>query len=80
NNPYCPLPEMNVGLYDYVDGQYQRVWNKTYESDYPNSLELEGIPNERYVLAVSMNTKRWQGEILVEQSQTISRTYDITQE
>ncbi|ELP5727686.1 DUF2861 family protein [Vibrio vulnificus] len=80
NNPYCPLPEMNVGLYDFVDGQYQRVWSKTYESDYPNQLELEGIPNERYVLAVSMNTKRWQGEILVEQSQTISRTYDITQE
>ncbi|MCF8777900.1 DUF2861 family protein [Vibrio sp. IRLE0018] len=80
NNPYCPLPEMNVGLYDYVNGQYQRVWNQTYESDYPNSLDLEGIPNERYVLAVSMNTKRWQGQILVEQSQTISRTYDITQE
>ncbi|EOE4685598.1 DUF2861 family protein [Vibrio vulnificus] len=80
NNPYCPLPEMNVGLNDFVDGQYQRVWNQTYESDYPTSLELDGIPNERYVLAVSMNTKRWQGQILVEQSQTISRTYDITQE
>ncbi|KJR28937.1 hypothetical protein BOO91_16855 [Vibrio navarrensis] len=79
-NPYCPLPEMNVGLYDFVNGQYERVWNKTYESDYPESLELEGIPNERYVLAVSLNTKRWQGDIIVEQSQTISRTYDITQE
>lgn len=80
NNPYCPLPEMTVGLYDFIDGQYERVWHKTYESDYPNSLELEGIPSERYVLAVSMNTRRWQGQILVEQSQTISRTYDITQE
>ncbi|WP_155487044.1 DUF2861 family protein, partial [Vibrio harveyi] len=59
---------------------YEQVWKKTYESNYPNSLELEGIPNDRYVLAVSINSRRWQGDIIVEQAQTISRTYDVSLE
>jgi hypothetical protein len=79
-NPHCPLPELNVGLYDYVDGQYEQVWQKSYESNYPNSLELEGVPNDRYVLAVGINSRRWQGDIIVEQAQTISRTYDLSLE
>ncbi|MGR5132656.1 DUF2861 family protein [Vibrio alfacsensis] len=79
-NPHCPLPQLEVGLYDYVDGQYNQVWNKTYESNYPNALELSGVPNDRYVLAVSINSRRWQGEIIVEQAQTISRTYDVSLE
>jgi hypothetical protein len=79
-NPHCPLPELNVGLYDYVDGQYEQVWEKSYESNYPNSLELDGVPNDRYVLAVSINSRRWQGDIIVEQAQTISRTYDLSLE
>lgn len=79
-NPHCPLPQLEVGLFDYVDGQYDQVWNKTYESNYPNALELDGIPNDRYVLAVSINSRRWQGEIIVEQAQTISRTYDVSQD
>ncbi|WP_140136148.1 DUF2861 family protein, partial [Vibrio parahaemolyticus] len=45
-----------------------------------NSLELAGVPNDRYVLAVSINSRRWQGDIIVEQAQTISRTYDLSQE
>ena len=49
-------------------------------SNYPNALELEGIPNDRYVLAVSINSRRWQGDIIVEQAQTISRTYDVSLE
>ena len=79
-NPHCPLPELNVSLYDYVDGQYEQVWQKSYESNYPNSLELEGVPNDRYVLAVGINSRRWQGDIIVEQAQTISRTYDLSLE
>ncbi|MGR5067382.1 MULTISPECIES: DUF2861 family protein [Vibrio] len=79
-NPHCPLPQLEVGLYDYVDGQYNQVWNKTYESNYPNALELSGVPNDRYVLAVSIDSRRWQGEIIVEQAQTISRTYDVSLE
>ncbi|MDF5451784.1 DUF2861 family protein, partial [Vibrio parahaemolyticus] len=79
-NPHCPLPQLEVGLYDYIDGQYEQMWKKTYESNYPNSLELAGVPNDRYVLAVSINSRRWQGDIIVEQAQTISRTYDLSQE
>ncbi|PFG58180.1 uncharacterized protein DUF2861 [Vibrio sp. ES.051] len=79
-NPHCPLPQLEVGLYDYIDGQYEQIWKKTYESNYPNSLELAGVPNDRYVLAVSINSRRWQGDIIVEQAQTISRTYDLSQE
>ncbi|MEF1174054.1 DUF2861 family protein, partial [Vibrio sinaloensis] len=30
------------------------------------------------VLAVSMNHARWQGPIIVEQSQIISKTYDVS--
>ncbi len=79
-NPHCPLPQLEVGLYDYIEGQYEQVWKKTYESNYPESLELAGVPNDRYVLAVSINSRRWQGDIIIEQAQTISRTYDLSQE
>lgn len=79
-NPHCPLPQLEVGLYDYIEGQYDQVWKKTYESNYPNALELDGVPNDRYVLAVSINSRRWQGDIIVEQAQTISRTYDVSLE
>ncbi|EPM40308.1 DUF2861 family protein [Vibrio natriegens] len=79
-NPHCPLPQLEVGLYDYIEGQYEQMWKKTYESNYPESLELAGVPNDRYVLAVSINSRRWQGDIIVEQAQTISRTYDLSQE
>ncbi|MGP8306769.1 DUF2861 family protein [Vibrio sp. YIC-376] len=79
-NPHCPLPQLEVGLFDYIDGQYEQMWKKTYESNYPDSLELADVPNDRYVLAVSINSRRWQGDIIVEQSQTISRTYDLSQE
>ncbi len=77
-NPYCPLPEMNVTLSDYRDGKYENVWSKSYEANYPDSVELKGIPNDRYVLSVSMNNRRWQGNIIIEDLQTISKTYDIS--
>ncbi|CAM3035653.1 DUF2861 family protein [Vibrio mytili] len=79
-NPHCPLPQLEVGLYDYIEGQYEQIWKKTYESNYPSSLELADVPNDRYVLAVSINSRRWQGDIIVEQAQTISRTYDFSQD
>ncbi|MEZ9670651.1 DUF2861 family protein [Vibrio lentus] len=79
-NPYCPLPKLDVGLYDYIDEHYEQVWGKSYESDYPISLSAEEVPNDRYVLAVSMIHSRWQGDIAIEQAQTISKTYDISSE
>ncbi|MDF2154481.1 DUF2861 family protein [Vibrio sp. CAU 1672] len=79
-NPHCPLPLLKVVLYDNIDGQYKHVWEKTYESDYPNALEIDDIANDRYVLAVSINSRRWQGDLIVEQAQTISRTYDVSRE
>lgn len=79
-NPHCPLPKLDVSLYDYIDGKYNRVWGKVYESDYPNSIDSGAVPAGRYVLAVAVNQTRWQGPIVVEQSQTISKTYDVSLE
>ncbi|QTG90682.1 DUF2861 family protein, partial [Vibrio furnissii] len=36
--------------------------------------------SDRYVLAVSMTHQRWQGPITIEQSQVISKTYDVSLE
>ncbi|NUW75030.1 DUF2861 family protein [Vibrio mediterranei] len=77
-NPYCPLPKLEVGLYDYIGGKYTQVWGKEYESDYPTSLEANNITPDRYVLAVSMKQSRWQGPILFERSQIISKTFDVS--
>ncbi|MDC0612609.1 DUF2861 family protein [Vibrio sp.] len=79
-NPYCPLPKLNVSVYQYVDGKYQERWHKSYDSDYPSILESNNLPPNRYVLAVSMNHQRWQGPIAIERSQVISKTYDISPE
>ncbi|MCW8335960.1 DUF2861 family protein [Vibrio paucivorans] len=79
-NDYCPLPKLTVALYDYVDGKYDEVWSNTYESDYPMSLDSINIDPDRYVLAVSMSHQRWQGQIIIEQSQIISKTYDVSVE
>ncbi|NVD07893.1 DUF2861 family protein [Vibrio sp. JPW-9-11-11] len=79
-NPHCPLPKLDVSLYDYIDGNYIQVWGERYESDYPTSIEKIDIEPGRYVLAVSVNSQRWQGPIIVEQSQIISKTYDVSVE
>ncbi|WP_162048132.1 DUF2861 family protein [Vibrio taketomensis] len=79
-NPTCPLPKLNAALYDYVDGTYNQIWSGSYESDYPTSLPLDDIEPGRYVLAVSMAHRRWQGKIMVEQTQIISKTYDVSVE
>ncbi|ANU38416.1 DUF2861 family protein [Vibrio scophthalmi] len=79
-NTNCPLPKLNTALYDYVDGTYNQVWSGNYESDYPTSLPMDQIESGRYVLAVSMIHRRWQGKIMVEQAQIISKTYDVSVE
>ncbi|UPQ89907.1 DUF2861 family protein [Vibrio sinaloensis] len=79
-NPHCPLPKLDISIYDYVDGNYNQVWNQRYESDYPTTIEKIAIDPGRYVLAVSVNSQRWQGPIIVEQSQIISKTYDVSVE
>lgn len=77
-NPYCPLPKLNVSIYKYDDGKYSELWHQTYESDYPESVQTTSLPPSRYVLAVSMNHQRWQGPIVIEESQVISKTYDVS--
>jgi hypothetical protein len=79
-NPYCPLPKLDVGLYDYIDGKYTQIWGKEYESEYPNQLEAKGIEPDRYVIAVSIKQSQWQGPILFERSQVISKTFDVSPE
>jgi hypothetical protein len=77
-NPYCPLPKLDVAIYNFEEGKYSEIWRNSYESDYPTAVPLENLPSNRYVLAVSMNYQRWQGQITIEQSQVISKTYDVT--
>lgn len=79
-NRHCPLPKLETALYDYIDGNYVQVWGESYDADYPTSLGNVPIDTGRYVLAVSMNHQRWQGPIIVEQSQIISKTYDVSVE
>ncbi|MDW6094142.1 DUF2861 family protein [Vibrio rhizosphaerae] len=79
-NRYCPLPKMRVSAYSYNSGKYSEVWKQTYESNYPSELPPNTLEPGRYVLAVSMNHQRWQGPITIEQSQVISKTYDVSLE
>lgn len=79
-NRYCPLPKLDVNVYDYIDGKYKEIWSREYESDYPTSLDSSNLPPNRYILAVSMTHHRWQGPISIEQSQVISKTYDVSLE
>ncbi|NAW70368.1 DUF2861 family protein [Vibrio sp. V30_P3S12P165] len=79
-NRYCPLPKLDVSVFDYVDNEYKEIWTKSYESDYPTQLELTNLASDRYVLAVSMTHQRWQGAITIEQAQVISKTYNVSLE
>lgn len=77
-NSFCPLPKLNVSLYSFDTGKYAEIWHNAYESNYPQTLPRNIVETNRYILAVSMNYLRWQGPILIEQSQVISKTYDVT--
>ncbi|PMM01144.1 DUF2861 family protein [Vibrio breoganii] len=79
-NRYCPLPVQEVTVYDYKDGQYSSVWNKSYESNYPVKLPRNAVEPERYVVSVSMTQSQWQGPILFKDKRTISKTIDYTEE
>ncbi|NLS13345.1 DUF2861 family protein [Vibrio sp. SM6] len=79
-NVKCPLPQLVVGLFDYQNGEYQQIWQASYESDYPTTFDpSSAIPDKRYILAVSLNTRRWQGDIVIEHRQTLSRNYERSQ-
>ncbi|PMH43812.1 hypothetical protein BCU68_13265 [Vibrio sp. 10N.286.49.B3] len=79
-NPYCSLPTLTVELLDYVDGDYRQVWGKEYVSDYPRVIEEKNIPDNRYVLLLSLKQSRWQGKIVIDTIQQISKTYDLLNE
>lgn len=79
-NPSCPLPRLDVTLYNYIDGDYNQVWRRSYDGDYPTYFDDDSVPKGRYGLAVSINHQRWQGPIIVERSQIISKTYDVSVE
>lgn len=79
-NRHCPLPRLDVSVYDYFDGEYKEIWQQSYESNYPTQLELTDLTSDRYILAVSMTHKRWQGPIIIEQAQVISKTYNVSLE
>ncbi|PKF76978.1 hypothetical protein CW749_24380 [Vibrio sp. vnigr-6D03] len=77
-NKHCPLPVLNISLFDFLEGKYQKVWSQEYESDYPSSIPLRDLDPDRYVLAVSITHRRWQGAVSIEDQQVISKTYDIS--
>ncbi|USD68231.1 DUF2861 family protein [Vibrio sp. SCSIO 43136] len=77
-NYHCPLPVMNISVFDYVNDEYRKIWEKDYESEYPSHIPLRDVEPDRYVLAVSITHKRWQGVISIEDQQVISKTYDIS--
>ena len=77
-NPYCVLPVLTVSLYDYVADEYVRVWHREYESNYPKQLPISELNADRYVLAVGITHHRWQGAVIIEDQQVISKTYDIS--
>jgi hypothetical protein len=79
-NPHCPLPVQHVSVFDYIDDEYKKVWDKKYETNYPNQLQVRSLPTERYVLTVSMSHSRWQGHVLYQDQQIISKTLDLTEE
>lgn len=79
-NPHCPLPKLSISVFDHVDGNYKQIWSESYESDYPTNLENVSLPSDRYIVTVSMMHQRWQGPLTIEQSQVISKTYDVNVE
>ncbi|GEM76400.1 DUF2861 family protein [Vibrio sagamiensis] len=79
-NSFCPLPELEMSLFDYKNGEFEEVWKKNYKSNYPTSLPVNDVPHSRYVLALTISSRRWQGNISVEQAQTISRTFNVSKQ
>lgn len=76
-NSNCPLPKLSISVFEHIDGNYQQVWNDSYESDYPTNLDKVPLPPGSYIVTVSMIYQRWQGALSIEQSQVISKTFNI---
>ncbi|SJL83856.1 DUF2861 family protein [Vibrio palustris] len=76
-NKYCPLPKLGVTVYDYVDSDYKPIWKHFYDSDFPTSLPVDSLPPNNYVMAVSITEQRWQGPLILEKSQVISKSYSV---
>ncbi|ENL6072600.1 TPA: DUF2861 family protein [Vibrio cholerae] len=76
-NPHCPLPKLSISVFDHIDGNYKQIWSESYESDYPTTLGNVSLPSDRYIVTISMIHQRWQGPLAIEQSQVISKTYDV---
>ncbi|MDR9826591.1 DUF2861 family protein [Vibrio sp. FNV 38] len=79
-NKYCPLPKLSVRVYNYEEDQYREIWGRTYQTNYPTKLDKMEIPPDRYVLSVALDSQRWQGPIKIEQSQIITKTYDVSED
>ncbi|CSA52815.1 copper-sensing two-component system response regulator CusR [Vibrio cholerae] len=79
-NSHCPLPKLSISVFDHIDGNYKQIWSESYESDYPTTLDNVSLPSDRYIVTVSMIHQRWQGPLAIEQSQVISKTYDVNVE
>lgn len=77
-NKFCPLPKLSVRVYNYQEEQYKEIWGRTYQVNYPTKLDKLDIPPDRYVLSVALDSQRWQGPIMIEQSQIITKTYDVS--
>lgn len=79
-NPSCPLPRQTIEVLEYSDGKYSRVWENSYESQYPKSIPKGVVEPNRYLVSVSMVNSRWQGPIIIQEQNTISKTIDLTEE
>jgi hypothetical protein len=79
-NKYCPLPTLDLSLHTNKDSRFHKVWTEQYEGDYPIELPKMTLPDDRYVLAVSLKHRRWQGSITILDTQTITKTIDLSTE
>ncbi|WP_261818216.1 DUF2861 family protein [Vibrio gallicus] len=80
-NRACPLPRQEIQVSEYKEGKYSQVWSNSYESPrYPTHLPKNAIEANRYLLSVSMVNSRWQGPVVIQQQNTISKTIDLTEE
>jgi hypothetical protein len=79
-NPHCPIPVQEVKLLDYVDGEYQAIYDKSYEGKYSERINAPKTSNDRYVLQVSLSHYRYQGMIRYVDQQIISKTIDFTED
>lgn len=79
-NTHCPIPVQEVKLLDYVDGEYQTIYDKSYEGNYSERINAPKTSADRYVLQVSLSHYRYQGLIRYIDQQIISKTLDLTED